>query len=114
MLRRKAGVSTRPFVPTLHRLLRNHTDLGTTPEERVLSFSRVLDQASAARLIEVVDDGGPVPVWLVGECADALGVRPEFFVEWRLTESWRYDVRVVGEDAAIANLSEWATQQGRD
>lgn len=46
---------------------------------------------------------------LMRSCAEALGVEPEVFPEYRLWEVQRqFDPREVGSDAAMANLAEWA------
>ncbi len=110
LLRRKIGVSSRPFLPTLHKLLRGRSS-GATQEDRLLAFSQLLGPASAARLAELAQDGGRVPLWLVEECAGALGIKPDFFAEWRLGQIWRYDVAVVGPDAALRNLADWVSSQ---
>lgn len=79
----------------------------------MLEFSRLLEPATAARLLQVVDDGTTLPVWLIEECARALDVAPAFFVEWRLAQTWQYDVRKVGDETAMANLAAWAKDQRR-
>lgn len=108
-LREDAG--TRPFVPTLHRLLANRTDLGSNRHERIEGFARLLEPSSAQRLLEVMDREVSVPLWLIEECAEALGVAPTLFAEWRLNEARSFDVRVLGYDVALENLKRWATER---
>lgn len=74
----------------------------------------MLDGATGRRLVTILDRDDAAPVWLIEECAEALGVEPEYFAEWRVHDAHhKYDVNVVGLDAALANFDRWARQQAQ-
>lgn len=53
----------------------------------------------------------PTPL-LMEECARALRVRPEYFLEYRIYDAQRaFDPRVVGKERALENLALWARAQ---
>lgn len=109
----RKDASTRPFIPTLHRLLANRSDLGSNRHERIEGFARVLEPSSAQRLLEVMDGEAALPRWLIEECSEALGVAADFFAEWRIRETRRFDVGVVGYNTALENLERWTAERSR-
>lgn len=99
-------------MPALRYLLADRPDLGGRKSERLFRFCELLDEATGRRLLRVVDHGLEPQAWLIDECAHALGIDPDYFVEWRLREAHRlFDARAVGVDAALASFDKWARSQ---
>ena len=95
----------KPFGRTLRDLLiaKDVTTRNGNPDWA--GFCQLLDGVSYETLRKAVTgDREPTPK-IIEAVSDALSVEPDTFVEYRLLEAQRrFDWRVVGFDAAVANL----------
>lgn len=95
------------FVAALHRLLDDRFELGSSRSQRLMAFSRLLEPASEARLLEVMETGTPPPRWLIAECAELLAIAPEHFIEWRIYAS------LDPFDEAVNTVEAWLEERTR-
>lgn len=109
-----AGDSSRKrFGPALRDLLLSREEFQTgTGNINWAAFADSLKDVHYETLRKSVSGERPPSASLVQTIAAALGVRPDYFVEYRLTQAQRaFDPREVGFERALANLEEWASAQ---
>lgn len=107
--------STQPFGRALRALLEG--------DERFLTLTGNINFRKVAELLptthyetlrKAVTGDRPATPEFIEEVAGALGVDPDYFVEWRLDQARkRFDVREVGFDQALSNLSAWSEANGK-
>jgi transcriptional regulator with XRE-family HTH domain len=73
------------------------------------AFAAALEGVSYETLRRTITRQKLPSAQLIEECARALGIRPEYFLEYRLALARRdFDPAEIGLDRAIANLAVWA------
>lgn len=103
----------KPFGTALAELLREADFTTSSGNVNWHAFSREVDGFSYEYMRKIVAGERPPSPQFMEECARALRVMPEHFAEYRLAMARRqFDAREVGFDQALANLEQWARQEG--
>jgi hypothetical protein len=106
--------TAKPFPLALRELVIENDYVTQTGKPNWAAFAAQLE-GFHYESIRRVAAGRRVPsARLIEECARALRVRPEYFVEYRIHLARRdFDPRAVGFDRARENLALWATVNER-
>ena len=100
-----AEISTQPFARALRELLLERDYATRTGKPSWSAFAAQLDGIHYETLRRTITGRRhPTPA-LIEECARVLGVRPDYFAEYRLWHARReLDEREVGLEQALRNL----------
>jgi len=108
LLRSVPNETTAAFRDALLELLLEHDYSTQTGSPNWAAFAERLDGIHYQTLRRAVGGQQRPSPRLIEECARVLGLRPEYFVEYRFYLAQRdFDPREVGRDRALANLKAW-------
>jgi hypothetical protein len=101
--------TTKSFPLALRELVVEHDYVTRSGAPNWAAFAAQVD-GFHYETVRRVATGRRVPVpRLIEECARALRVRPEYFLEYRVFQAQRdFDPSVVGLEKALQNLEAWA------
>lgn len=104
--------TTKPFGPALNELLRDTEFTTQTGNPNIAAFVDTLDGVHYETLRKAMaGERTPTP-HIIEEVSRALRIKPDYFLEYRLHLAQRqFDPREVGMQAALDNLTAWASQQ---
>jgi hypothetical protein len=107
--------TTSVFAVALRELLIEHDFATRSGKPNWSAFAKEIEGVSYETLRRVVAAALPPSRELIEECARALRIRPEYFLEYRLYRAQRdFDPREVGIDRAVENLRVWErAREGR-
>jgi plasmid maintenance system antidote protein VapI len=102
----------KPFGQALAELLRESDYTTQTGNVNWRAFARTLEGIHYETLRKAVAGERTATPHIIEEVARALGLRPDYFVEYRLWQAQReFDIREVGFERALENFERWAQGQ---
>jgi hypothetical protein len=102
--------ATKPFGRALRDLLLEQPEFVTgSGNVNWSAFAEKLKTVHYETLRKAISDTRPVTAHVIEDVAQAAGVEPDYFAEYRLAQAVRdFDVSEVGWEAAMENLALWA------
>jgi hypothetical protein len=107
--------TTKPFPVALRELVVEHDYVTRMGAPNWAAFAAQLDDFHYETVRRVATGRRQPGRRLIEECARALRVRPEYFLEYRVFEAQRdFDPAAVGLETAVRNLEAWARLSGKN
>ncbi len=102
-----------PFPVALRELVIDNDYMTRSGKPSWAAFASELKGFHYETLRRVVAGERPPSPTLIEECARALRLRPEYFLEYRIYLAQRdFDPAIVGPERALQNLATWTTVKG--
>lgn len=109
MRNRDCGMDTRPFPLALRELVIENDYVTQSGRPNWAALAAEVDGFQYETLRQAATGRRRPTPRLIEECARVLRVRPEHFLEYRISIAQRdFDPHVVGEEQALKNLALWS------